>query len=197
VTEERPPRRRDPARKTRILAAAAELVSKNGYHAVGMAEIGAAAGIVGSGIYRYFDSKAALLAALLAQVMELLESEAATIVAAAADDRTALSGLVRSHVRIAIDDRRLLQVYHREAHNLPEDDLRRLRRAQRLYIEEWVAVLAPLRRDLADGEARLVVHAAIGAVQSILFHNSGLPRNRLTELLEAMAHSCLGIESAP
>jgi AcrR family transcriptional regulator len=128
VTDERPRRRRDPDRKARILAAAAEQVSRSGYHSVAMAEIGAAAGIVGSGIYRHFDSKAAILAALLTQVMDVLEGDAARIVAVARDDRTALSALVRNHVRVAIADRRLLQVYHREARNLPEEDLRRLRR---------------------------------------------------------------------
>jgi AcrR family transcriptional regulator len=192
--EDRPRRKRDPARKSRILAAAGELISRNGYHAVGMAEIGAATGIVGSGIYRHFESKSAILAALLGEVMDGLERAAAEIVAATNDDRQALSELVRNHVRVAIDDRRLMQVYHREAHNLPQEDLRRLRRAQRHYIEEWVTVLAPLRRDLADGEVRLTVHAAIGLVQSILFHNSGISADRLVELLEKMAYSCLGVE---
>lgn len=197
MTSERPRRHRDPARKTRILSAAAELVSQHGYHAVAMAEIGATAGIVGSGIYRHFDSKSALLAALLQQVMDRLKRNAAEIVSTAADDRTALSALIRDHIRTAIEDRRLLQVYHREAHNLPEEDLRRLRRAQRHYVEEWVGVLAPLRRDLADSEVRVAAHAAISLVQSILFHNSGLPAERLMELLDTMTHACLGVEPAP
>ena len=47
-------RRRDPDRQERILAAAAELAAGRGYHAVGLADIGAQAGIVGSGIYRHF-----------------------------------------------------------------------------------------------------------------------------------------------
>ena len=42
-------------------------------------------------------------------------------------------------------------------------------------------LLAPLRPDLADGEARLAVHAAIGAIQSTLFFRSGLAGERLTE----------------
>jgi AcrR family transcriptional regulator len=45
-------RARDPARKERILAAAADLVARNGCHAVSMGDIGAAAGITGSGTYR-------------------------------------------------------------------------------------------------------------------------------------------------
>jgi AcrR family transcriptional regulator len=197
VSNEQIQRRRDPARRARILDAAAKLVSRNGYHAVGMTEIGAEAGIVGSGIYRHFDSKAAILVSLLSQVMDDLQRTAAHIVSSTDDDRSALSELVDHHVRVAIEDRRLLAVYHREAHNLPEEDFRRLRRAQRHYLEEWVSVVAPLRPDLPDGEARLVVRAAIGAVQSILFYDSGLPQERMADLLGEMAYSCLGVERAP
>lgn len=195
MVEGRGPRRRDPARKTLILSAAAELISRNGYHVVGMADIGTAAGIVGSGIYRHFPSKGALLAALLDQVMAKLGSGASDIVEAAVDDRAAVTALVRHHVQVAIEDRRILQVYHREARNLPEEDLRKLRRSQRHYIEEWVAVVAPLRSDLPDAEVRVLVHAAIGSIQSILFHNSGLPEDRLGALLRGAAHSCLGVDA--
>lgn len=192
-TAVRPRRRRDPARKDRILAAAADLVARHGYHAVGMADIGAAAGIVGSGIYRHFDSKSALLSALLERLMDEMERSAAAVVAEVHDDREALERLVATHVRFAIEDRRLLQVYYREAHHLPEEDLRRLRRAQRHYIEEWVIALAPLRPELSDAELRVVVHAALGTTQAVLFHHSGLPAERLTELLEDMGRRCLGL----
>jgi AcrR family transcriptional regulator len=55
---------RDPERREKILRAAAELFAGRGYHAVSLADIGAAAGIVGSGVYRHFASKAAILVAL-------------------------------------------------------------------------------------------------------------------------------------
>ncbi|AEA23833.1 TetR/AcrR family transcriptional regulator [Pseudonocardia benzenivorans] len=193
----RPRSQRDPDRRERILVAAAQLVARRGYHTVGMADIGAEAGIVGSGIYRHFDSKAAILIALLDQVMDRLQSGAARIVSAAPDDEIALSALVRDHIRVALQDRSVLAVYHREVHNLPEEERRRLRRRQRHYIEDWVHVLAPLRRDLADGEQRLAVHAAIGAIQSTLFFRSGLAEARLAELLDEMAHACLGVTPAP
>jgi AcrR family transcriptional regulator len=188
---------RDPGRRERILAAAAELAARRGFHTIGMADIGAEAGIVGSGIYRHFGSKDAILVALLDRVMARLQDGAATIIAEAADDRSALSALVRDHIHVALEDRSVLAVYHREIHNLPEEDRRRLRRLQRHYIEDWVHVLAPLRRDLADGELRLAVHAAIGAIQSTLFFRSGLAPERLAELLDRMAHACLGVEPAP
>lgn len=190
------PRRRDPERRERILGAAAELAARRGFHTVGMADIGAEAGIVGSGIYRHFGSKDAVLVALLDQVMDRLQTGAERILAATTDERVTLSALVRDHIRVAIEDRSVLAVYHREIHNLPEDERRRLRRRQRHYLEDWVHMLAPLRRDLADGELRLAVHAAVGAVQSTLFFRSGLAPERLAELLDTMTHACLGITAA-
>jgi AcrR family transcriptional regulator len=188
---------RDPERKQRILAAAASLGARRGFHAISMADIGAEAGIVGSGIYRHFDSKTAILVAMLDRVMDRLAVRAAEIIATGGGDADVLSALVRDHIEVAISDRDILALYHREVHTLPADERRRLRRSQRHYIEEWVDLLAPLRPDLADGEVRLAVHAAIGAIQSTLFFRSGLPDPRLADLLAVMAHGCLGTASQP
>jgi AcrR family transcriptional regulator len=184
---------RDPNRKQRILASAAVLGARRGFHAISMTDIGSDAGIVGSGIYRHFDSKTSILVAMLDRVMTRLADRAAQIIAVGGGPGQTLSELVRDHIAVAIEDRDVLAVYHMEAHTLPEDDLRRLRRSQRHYIEEWVHQLAPLRPDLADAELRLAVHAAIGAIQSTLFFRSGLANERLAELLQIMAHACLGI----
>jgi AcrR family transcriptional regulator len=192
-----PRRRRDPDRKERILVAAAALGARRGFDAISMADIGAEAGIVGSGIYRHFDSKTAILVAMADRVMDRLMTRAAEIIAASRGERECLSMLVRDHIEVALTDRDALAVYHREVRTLPADERRRLSRSQRHYIEEWVHLLAPLRPDLADGEVRLAVHAAIGAIQSTLFFRSGLPDERLTELLEVMAHGCLGTTPVP
>jgi AcrR family transcriptional regulator len=178
-------RQRDPERRARIIDAAAGLAAQRGFHTVSMSDIGAEAGIVGSGIYRHFGSKSSILVAMLDQVMGRLMTRAARIIAESGDEH-----------QVALMDRTVLVVYHREAHTLPGEDRRRLRRQQRLYIEEWVHLLAPLRPDLADGELRLAVHAAIGAIQSTLFFHSGLPEERLAALLVTIAHGCLGIEPA-
>ncbi len=217
---------RDPGRKQRILTSAAALGARRGFHAISMADIGAEAGIVGSGIYRHFGSKTSILVAMLDQVMDRIAAGAAEILGAGAEagaeggaeggaetgagagagaggaragagGARMLSELVRDHIAIAIEDRDVLAVYHREVHTLPEEDRRRLRRRQRHYIEEWVHLLAPLRPDLTDGELRLAVHAAIGAIQSTLFFRSGLDPDRLARRLEVMAHGCLGTTPVP
>jgi AcrR family transcriptional regulator len=189
-------RRRDPERGTRILEASAELFASRGYHAVGMADIGAAAGIVGSGIYRHFPSKAAILAELFSRAMDTVRAAATDIAECHADDREALTALVLHHVRFAVLERALVQVYLGELNNLAEADRRKLRKAQRLYIEEWVRVSAPLRPDLTDAEVRLTVHAAMGSIQSILFHSPGVPEPRAMELLARTALDCLGVQPA-
>jgi AcrR family transcriptional regulator len=187
------PRIRDPERKDRILAAAADLVARNGYHAVSMAEIGAAAGITGSGIYRHFESKSALLVALFDRVIDRLLEDERTIVEDVSDLGEALRRLLAGQVEFVVADREVAQVYHREINNLPEEDRRRLRRKQRLYVEEWVYLLNELRPELTDTDARVIVHAAIGAVQSTLFHNSGLMGERLRRLLTEAAWAVLGV----
>ena len=76
-----PKRRRDPDRKERILVAAAGLGAARGFDAISMADIGAEAGIVGSGVYRHFDSKTAILVAMADRVMDRLMTRSAAIIA--------------------------------------------------------------------------------------------------------------------
>ncbi|MCW2934226.1 MAG: TetR family transcriptional regulator, partial [Actinomycetia bacterium] len=61
---------RDPARKERILSAAADLVARHGFTAVSMEDIGDAVGITASAIYRHYDSKSAVLVAMLDRVVD-------------------------------------------------------------------------------------------------------------------------------
>lgn len=186
-------RTRDPGRKEKILEAAAELVARNGFHSVSMAAIGTEAGITGSGIYRHFDSKVAILVALFERVIDDLRRDEGEILARTTDLHQALTQLVAGQVELVVGNRQLAQVYHHEINNLPNEDRLRLRRKQRLYLEEWVHLLGAVRPSLDDAEARTLVHAAIGAIQSALFHNVGLPEQRLRETLTTAAHVVLGL----
>ena len=184
-------RTRDPDRRERILRAAAELVAERGFHAVSMADIGAASGIVGSGVYRHFDSKSAVLVALLDEGMERLLAGASAAVGSGRPDAEVLDELVRDQVRFAVDEALLVRLWLREVQTLPDGDQRRLRRLQRHYVEEWVHTLRELRPELPDGDARARVHVAIGAIQSAATWNAGVPRDPLAELLVECARRCL------
>jgi AcrR family transcriptional regulator len=188
-----PVRTRDPERKSRILAATADLVARKGFHAVSMAEIGAAAGITGSGIYRHFDSKSGVLVALFDRVIDDLLRSEHELLESTPDLGDALDLLIADQVDFVVSDREVAQVYYREINNLPEEDRRSLRRKQRRYLEEWVHLVTELHADLSDNDARAVVHAAIGAIQSPLFHNTGLAEDRLRAPLADAARAILGL----
>lgn len=186
-------RSRDPQRKEKIIAAAAELIGASGYYAVSMADIGAAAGITGSGIYRHFPSKPALLVVLLDNVVDDLIREQAAVVESTSAPVELLKALVWTHVSFVVHRREFAQVYYSEVDHLPHEDQSRLRRKQRLYLEEWVHPLLETRPELDDSEARSLVHAAVGCIQSALFHRSGLDVDRLATQLGSAACAVLGI----
>ncbi|MGD9987594.1 TetR/AcrR family transcriptional regulator [Pseudonocardia sp.] len=190
-------RRRDPSRREQILAVAAELIASQGFHAVGMSAIGSAAGITGSAIYRHFDSKSAVLVALFEDVIDRRLRNAEIIAEHAEDDREVLAELITDHVCFSLTNRQLMHIYLREIHNLPEEDRRRLRRKQRRYLEEWLHPVLELRPGLNDAQAWALVHACIGAVQSVLYHNSGLPLTDLGSLMVAAAKGLLAIDGLP
>lgn len=189
-----PARTRDPERKNRIMQAASDLIGRRGFHAVSIADIGNAAGITGSGVYRHFESKSAILVALFDRVIDDLIADEKRILDEISDLSKALDELITGQVEFVVGDRQLAQVYYNEINNLPEEDRRRLRRKQRLYLEEWVHLVNELRDDLDDTEARVLVHAAIGAIQSPLFHNTGLADDRLRVLLADSAGNILSAE---
>ena len=188
----RPGRTRDPARKQRILDAAADLMARYGFSSVSMEDIGGAVGITASAIYRHYDSKIAVLTAMFDRVIDQLLSEGQRFAGHPdAEPLDALRQLVDGQIAFVVDDRDIAQVYYREIANLPEADRRRLRRKQRLYLEDWVHLLTELRPGLDDSVARTIVHCAIGAIQSTLQHSAGLPDDRLRDLLRRSALAVL------
>jgi AcrR family transcriptional regulator len=181
-----------PSRREALLVAAASLFRERGYAAVGMQDLGAAAGIVGSGVYRHFESKLAILAELTNGVLDGLVEGARRIRSVhGADAAAALRALVDFHLDFALDQSDIIAVYLGEERNLSEVDRRRGRRKQRTYLGEWTDVLAVLRPDLPDDEVPLVVEAAISLLHSVVWQRQRLPRDVVEARLRAMALAAL------
>jgi AcrR family transcriptional regulator len=178
-------------RRERLLNAAATLVAERGFHSVGIIDIGAAAGVTGSAIYRHFRSKGDLLVALFERVVDNLVEGARAAVETAPSPREALDTLVRQHVDFALRDRAIIAVYEQEVLNLPADDRRRLRRKQRTYADLWAGVVAEERPDLPDDQVEAAVHAVFGLLSSVARFRTRSSDRELAALLTTMATAAL------
>ncbi len=178
-------------RRARLLDATAELVAERGFHAVGIADIGAAAGVSGSAIYRHFASKQEILVALLDTVVDGLLAQATAIARAHDDTAARLDALVRAHVAFALRDRAIIRIYSQEINHLPADDARRIRHTQRDYAAVWSAVLRELRPDLEAEAARARVHSAFGLLNAVADFTSRLDDGVLATQLHTMTLAAL------
>ena len=175
------------ARRELLLNATAELVARRGFHAVGIDEIGAAAGVTGAAIYRHFANKQELLVALIDRVVTELRDGARAAVRDAASPDAALVTLVALQVDFALRDRSIITVYDQESHNLPTEDRRRLRRIQAAYAEIWVDVLVAVRPDMTRPRAAAAVHAVFGLMNSPADYEARLATTETAALLTEMA----------
>lgn len=186
---------RDPERKTRILDAAADLIAQHGFLGVNLTDIGTAAGIVGSGIYRHFDSKVAILVQLFDRVVDHLIADAESALQDWDDPAKTLEALVRGQIAFTIGERQLCQVYLQESRSLPQGDQRRLRWKQRHYIDLWQDVLGVIRPELTQPQRQVLVHATISGMHSVLRFRSPLTQDELAEFMASVARHTLGLDA--
>jgi AcrR family transcriptional regulator len=159
-------------RREDVLRAAARLFRTAGYEAVGMDEIGAAAGTSGPAVYRYYPSKQDLLVTAFRRTGHHIAAEVGQAVAAAPTPRAALRALLGAYAGIAAGQGDLVAVYLREARSLPPDTRREM---------------AAIQDDLVDSLARLVRspalpgrQARVAALSVIGTTNAALPVRRRT-----------------
>lgn len=178
-------------RRAELLQIAARLFADGGYAGTSMGDIGAAAGISGPALYWHFSSKEALLSELLADVSENLLSGAKACRAAAADREDALTRLVDAHLTFAVGDPAMITLHERELGHLPPDTQHRIRRAQRLYIEEWVAALRQVHPTSREEHCRAVVQGTFGLLNATP-RLTWMSAPELTHVLRQAALATLG-----
>ncbi|MGW5052966.1 SACE_7040 family transcriptional regulator [Actinokineospora sp. NPDC004072] len=175
-----------PSRREQILAAAAELFARHGFHGVGIDDIGSAVGISGPALYRHFRSKDAMLGEMLTAISEVLLAGGQNRV----DHPEPLAELVRFHVDFALDNPALITVQERNLGNLTDPDRRRVRALQRRYVELWVEVIQAAVPGLSEPSARAAAHAVFGLINSTP-HSRHLDRGQMADLLTRMALAAL------
>jgi AcrR family transcriptional regulator len=178
------------SRREQILDTAAELFAAKGFHGVSVGEIGRACGISGPALYKHFDSKDAVLAAMLVGISERLLDEGRARVARARDAREALESLVAWHTDFALEHRALIVVQDRDWQSLPPAARERVRLLQREYVDVWATELRRLHRGLHTDRARAMAHAAFGLINSTP-HSGLIPDEAMRGVLHRMAMGAL------
>jgi AcrR family transcriptional regulator len=177
-------------RRDQILETAAELFASKGFHGVSVGEIGRACGISGPALYKHFESKDAVLAAMLIGISERLLEEGRTRVDKARSSRDALDSLVAWHTDFALRHRSLIVVQERDWPSLPPAARERVRHLQREYVDIWAGQLRREHRGLHTDRARAMAHAAFGLINSTP-HTRLIPDDAMRSVLHRMAMGAL------
>jgi AcrR family transcriptional regulator len=157
-----------------ILEAAEIEFYERSFDGVGVAAIGARAGITPSAIYRHFESKDEILATLFDRAIDALLVRTA---AELDDPFEELEYLVRGHVEFSLSVYRLNAVWIREQHALAEPYQRRVQRRQKSYIDRWVACLDACYPGNKTSDIAAVVRAAHAVITSDGTRPAAAPRS--------------------
>lgn len=177
---------RSRSRVTAVEDAAVGLFYRVGYAAVGVDDIGAAAGITGPSVYHYVSSKSELLVDVLSRAVTMVADAARAALARDGTPEEKLRALVRSYCAVAASNRELFGVYITEAGNVPLGDARRLRRSMARDVDRWVEAVMRARPGIAVDDARVRVFAARRVVTDMV-RLERTDQDRLAHVTELLA----------
>ncbi|MGH3611834.1 MAG: SACE_7040 family transcriptional regulator [Pseudonocardia sp.] len=183
--------RAETSRREQILAVAAQLFARHGFHGVSIADLGAAVGVSGPALYRHFPGKEALLEEMLVGISEHLLSGGQARAAASGDPRAVLVALVQFQVDFALREPELIVVQDRDLANLPTAARRRVRQLQRTYVEIWVETLQRATPGLSAEAARIAAHGVFGLLNSTPHSGTRADAAQVAALLRRMALAAL------
>jgi len=153
-------------RRVALKNAAITLFASRGFTDTPLEDIGSAAGVSGPAVYRHFENKQAVLAAILVeQSTELLEGGRAVLAQDLGSEET-IEALVEAHVAFSLRRAEIIRIQDHDLDKLAEGDRHTVRAAQRAYVEIWVDLLADLHPDEPAAARRTRAHAAFGLMNS-------------------------------
>ena len=174
-------------RREAILAAAARLFRERGFRATSLDDIGAAAGVSGPAIYRYFASKHELLARLIEDAAVAWRETVDEVLSQDTPPLVTLERLIDAAVALQLESGNLRVVYYQELRSLDDEARRRLARIDRVTMAEWVHLLCEVRPGLTDDEARAAVVMVDGLLRSVASFHTSLDLEQLAAVMKRMA----------
>lgn len=153
------------SKRERLLAEAIRMFGQRGFYEVSIEEIGTAAGLNGSSAYRYYPSKAALLAVAFHRANARVLMAITDSLAESTSAREAALRIAERYTALAFAAPELINIYFAEFANLPEPDRVELRGLQRQNVDEWAHLVSQV--GVGETEAVFRVHAALALVVDI------------------------------
>jgi AcrR family transcriptional regulator len=150
-----------------IMTAAAELFRDRGFRETSLSDIGAAAGVSGPAIYRYFKSKGELLSVLIEEAAIVWRGTVDEVLNEDRPPQDTLERLIDAAITLQLRNGNLRDVFNKEYRSLDDDARRRVARIERVRMAEWVHLLSEVRPGLSDQEARAAVTMVDGMLRSI------------------------------
>jgi AcrR family transcriptional regulator len=179
------------SRRKLLLDAAADLFLRHPYDSVTVGMVATEAGISGPGLYRHFQSKQALLIAVVEEGLQELHGFAQSAADVEPEPRAALVAMVDFHVRSVVADLPRTLIFLKNEHALPEFDRRRIRREMNMYAQEWVSMVLQLRPDLSEPQVRLLTQAVFSMLNSVATLNKGLDQEEIVAMMTSAAIQAL------
>lgn len=172
------------------MAAASAMFAERGFHGVSIDDLGAELGVSGPALYRYFESKDAILSEMLVDISERLLAGARECASSGLSPRGTLQRLIECHVAFALTEPNLIAVQFRDLGNVPEPGQRTVRRLQREYVEVWVDVTSAVYPEVSRDRAAACAQAVFGLLNSTP-HSAMAGAGDMERLLQKMASAAL------
>jgi AcrR family transcriptional regulator len=172
------------------LAVSAELFADRGFVAVGIDDIAARVGVTGPAIYRHFESKDALFAAVLEGAMS---DFASALEGATNDPSYTLESVVQAIASRIADNPEAITAYLHERWRLDRPSPSMLE-AERCVHLVWGSAVAKHQPDLEKLRVEVRQRALVGALAFGARYHRGVSRSRLDELFVASGVAIMNAE---
>lgn len=179
------------SRREQLLTEATRLFDERGFQSVSLADIGEAAGIVASGVYRHFANKGELLEAAIARGDDRMRASLEQALNHGGGPLETLDGLLRSHIAVWIEHSHLIGVLTNERDQLHDRHSRDLRRWLHDYVALWQQVLESARPGRPAAESTYIIHAVHSMIYLVVRANHPEPRSDLAHRLVDLGRTLL------
>ncbi|RKT17146.1 TetR family transcriptional regulator [Streptomyces sp. 1114.5] len=177
--------RRPPGRRAQILAVAAELFHRSGYHQVSMSEVAAGVGITAPALYRHFRGKPELLDHVVRLGLDAL-AEGLRTARTTGEIGAALAA-------VAVGHRPLGTLVQRDARLLPPARRAALRRELRADVTLMATALRAERHELTAADAELLCWSALSACAGLSYQSAAPQPRRAEALLRELVAAVLAV----